>query len=90
MMQEQSALTSTTDSTEKPSETIVGLIADLEGVDPVELSPSLYSVIDPDALDSLFHSSPSDDPQTPGYIRFQYCGYEIRMQDGGEIMILNH
>ncbi|MFA9418170.1 HalOD1 output domain-containing protein [Natrinema sp. HArc-T2] len=68
---------------------IIELISDLEGVDPVELSPPLYSVINPEALDALFHSASSDAPQTSGHVQFVYCGYEIRVQSDGEIAVLN-
>lgn len=68
---------------------IIDLISDLEGVDPVELSPPLYSVIDPKALDTLFRSASGDTPHPSGHIQFEYCGYEIRVQSDGEITILN-
>lgn len=80
---------STVKRAEKPSTLIIELIADLEGVDPAELSPPLYSVIDPDALDALFGSSTDDEPQTAGHVDFEYCGYEIRIQSDGEVAILN-
>lgn len=89
-MEQQTLASCDTNSAEKPIKTIVDLIADLEGVDPVELSPPLYSVIDPDALDSLFDSSTSDNSQTPVQVCFQYSGYEVRIQSNGEIAILNH
>lgn len=78
------------DATENLSETIVHLIADLEGVDPVELTPPLYSVVDPDALESLFDTPASDTSQPSGYASFHYCGYKIRVDSDGEITILNH
>lgn len=68
---------------------IIDLISDLEGVEPVELSPPLYSVIEPQALDTLFHSETGDTPQPSGYVQFAYRGYEIRVQNNGEIAILN-
>ena len=79
----------TVDDAENPSAMVIGLIADLEGADPVELSPPLYSAIDPDALDALFRFSEDDAPQTSGYVYFEYHDYEIRVQSDGEIAILN-
>ena len=76
-------------STEKPSHEIVELIADLEGVQPTELTPPLYSVIDPDALNSLFHSSSADDSRSVGHIRFRYRGYLVRVESSGDIEITN-
>lgn len=78
------------DATGNLSETIVELIADLEGVDPVELTPPLYSVINPDALESLFDTSASDESPPSGHVCFHYCGYEIRVESDGELAILNH
>jgi hypothetical protein len=76
------------DTAEKPSELVVHLIADLEGVDPVELSPPLYSALDPDALDALFDPVTAESPTT-GQVCFEYCGYEIRVDSAGEVTILN-
>jgi hypothetical protein len=87
MMEAQSS--ATVDAAERPSQVIIDLIADLEGVDPVDLSPPLYSVVDPDALDALFHSSNDNSAQTPGHVYFEYCGYEIRVQSDNEVAILN-
>ena len=67
---------------------IVDLVADLEGVDPSELSPPLYSAIDPEALDALFGPS-ADGLATEGGVQFQYRGYEIRVRGDGEVAILN-
>jgi len=80
----------TAEPAENPSMMIVDLISDLEGIDPVELSPPLYSVINPEALDTLFHSSTGDTPQTSGHVQFEYRGYEICVQSDGEIAVLNH
>ncbi|WP_225336070.1 HalOD1 output domain-containing protein [Halomicrobium urmianum] len=68
---------------------IVDRISDLEGLDPEELSPPLCSVIEPEALDVLFRSSTGDTPHTSGHVRFEYRGYEIRVQSDGEIAVLN-
>lgn len=89
MMKAQLEPSATVETAEKPSELIVDLIADLEGVDPVELSSPLYSVIDPDALDALFQSSNGNSTETPGYVQFEYYGYEIRVQSDNEVAILN-
>lgn len=82
----------TEDATGKPSETVVDLIADLEGLDPVELSPPLYSVVDPEALDALFNQ-PIDvaaESLTTSHVQFQYRGYTIRVHGDGEVAIVKH
>lgn len=74
-------------SSEKLSQTIVKLIADLEGTSPAELSPPLYSAIDPEALDSLFHLPTTTESQTQGHVHFTYCEYKIHVEETGEIEI---
>lgn len=90
LMEVEATATFDVDAGGEPSETVIELVADLENVNPVELSPPLYSTVDPDALDSLFPASPSGSPQTAGQVRFQYCGYEIHVRNDGEITVLNH
>lgn len=68
---------------------IIELISDLEGIDPVDMSPPLFSVVDPEALDTLFQTSTDDGPQISGHVQFEYRGYDIRVQDDGEIVVLN-
>jgi len=75
-------------ATENLNETIIDVVADLDGVDPVELTPPLYSVIDPDALESLFASTNGDAPPR-GHVSFRYRGYDVRVSSDGPIEILN-
>lgn len=86
-MQDTIVATSPTDQTDQPSETIVRMIADREGISPTDLSPPLYSAIDPEALDSLFDGRTSQEPQPAGSICFRYCGYEIAVERDGDITI---
>lgn len=88
-MQDPITTSSDEQSHEAPSQAIVTLIADLEGTAPTELQPPLYSVVDPEALDSLFDSSATDESRTPSYTCFRYRGYEIRVEAGGDITITN-
>lgn len=63
------------------SHKIVSEIAQAEGVDPLDLNP-LYEVIDSDALDSLFRSPPCS-----ASVKFEYSGYEVRVEGPEEIEI---
>ncbi|RQG93288.1 hypothetical protein EA462_01295 [Natrarchaeobius halalkaliphilus] len=54
------------------SQTVVEAIAEAEGTDPLELTPPLYEVIDPDALENLF-----TDGKTVGKIIFNYNNFEV-------------
>lgn len=66
--------------------TVVEKIADREGTDPAELHPPLHTVIDTDALDTLFQSTPSA-ARADGTIEFQYKGYQVRIDGSGEVQI---
>lgn len=67
------------------SKRVIDTIAKAEAVDPIELDP-LHTAIDPDALDSLFHSERNGSGETSGpsgEIRFRYHGYDVRVTAGG-------
>jgi hypothetical protein len=57
---------------------VVKTVASLEGVDPAELSPQLYHVVDPDALDDLLET---DSVQ----VTFTFAGYRVTLQRNGDI-----
>lgn len=63
-------------------QTIVESIAKAEGTYPTELSPPLYEVIDPEALESLFAND-----QTLGEVVFNYNNYEVRVFSDGYVSI---
>lgn len=65
---------------------IVGKVAAREGIDPAELHPPLYTVVDTKALDSLFQSTPST-VQTDGTVEFQYRVSKIQVTGSGEVQI---
>lgn len=60
---------------------VIDAIADREGVDPVDLEPPLYDVIDLDALDSLVRGP----AQSTIEITFQYGEYDVRVTNHGDI-----
>lgn len=63
---------------------IVEEVAELEGVSPTELSPPLYSVIDTEALDQLFHTFDGE-----GCVVFEWLGYEIAAHQSGQVTVLD-
>ena len=84
-MHEPSSATSISEG--PPSLTIVEEVAALDGTDPLSLPP-LYDAVDPDALDSLFRSSSGDNPRAAGAMQFTYCGYDVRVEADGTIVII--
>ena len=70
-----------------PSLAVIERIAELEGTDPIELTPPLYTAVDPDALDSLFHSATADESNPGGRVSFSYCGYDVTVRSDGEVSV---
>lgn len=57
---------------------LINAIADQEDVDPTELNPPLFDVLDPEALDSLFRT-------TEGGVTFTYLEYAVAVQSDGTV-----
>jgi hypothetical protein len=55
---------------------IVEAVAAVEGVDPRELTPPLYEVIDPDALEQLVDTS-----SAPVTVEFDYGRWRVTLDD---------
>jgi len=49
--------------------------------------PPLYEAINPDALNTICHSASAD---TETIVTFTYCGYEVTLKNGDEIMIFEN
>lgn len=69
---------------ETPSYAIIETVADLEGTNPVDLTPPLYAAIDPEALNDLFTSQSES---TVNRITFQYAGYDVTVWGDGEFQV---
>lgn len=67
------------------SEKVVDAVAEHEGVDPVDLDPRLYQVVDPDALDQLFSASQRTDADLE--IAFTYSDSEVVARSDGELSV---
>ncbi|MFB1065028.1 HalOD1 output domain-containing protein [Natrinema sp. H-ect4] len=65
---------------------VIEKVADREGMNPVEMNPPLHTVIDTEALDALFQSTPSA-ARGDGTIKFQYRGYKIQVDSSGEVEV---
>ena len=69
------------------SKAVVEAVAEAEGVNPVELSPPLYEVVDPDALDDLFAPT-TVNGRMDGEVRFSYVGYEVTVAGDGYVSVV--
>lgn len=63
-----------------PSHAVVKRVAEEEGVDPEELVPPLSEKIDAEALDRLLEGNTVDGTVE---LRFEWLGYQIRVDDDG-------
>ena len=71
-------------SNQLPSLTVVQTIADLDDMDPLNLTP-LATVIDPDALNRIM-KQPARSTAYDCTITFTYCGYTLQLSpEGGTI-----
>lgn len=64
------------------SEAVVTAVADAEGVEPEALTPRLYDVIDPDALDTLVESADHDTMS----LSFPYGDWTVHIE-GSEVTV---
>lgn len=70
------------------SERLVTKVADRKDTNPMDLQPSLYEVVDLEALDTLFASRSSGMPRdTNGRVEFTYEGLRVRVEGEGTIDI---
>lgn len=81
-----SQMQTATADTSNISHTVVEAVAEAEGVDPLELTPPLCEVIDPDALDHLFATTPVDS-RMDGKVTFDYNGYEVTAWGSGYVSV---
>jgi len=69
-----------------PTQKVIQRIAEAEDVSPEELSPPLFEVIDPDALDQLFGNTMTAG-RMEGQVIFTYNGYEVTVSGDGHVAI---
>lgn len=65
------------------SASIVSAIARLRGIDPVDVEPPLHSVVDTEALDSLFERAENDDL----FVVFSYADTEVTVWGDDRILV---
>ena len=66
---------------------VVAMIAEREGVDPLDLDPPLSEAIDTDALNVLL-SGPENGKRSPSIeITFSYNGYAVTVTNDGEVTL---
>ena len=74
--------TTTKTKTGPPSYAVIQTIAEIRDTGPEHLE-RLYSVFDPDALDTLFQRTDQDESHRPVAIAFRYEGYDVTINPAG-------
>ncbi|TYL35934.1 hypothetical protein CV102_24985 [Natronococcus pandeyae] len=69
-----------------PSYRVVEAVAQKEGISPSELSPPLFSVVDPDALDALVQED-VDSNTRQVEVEFTYLDYVVQIRNGPTVSI---
>ncbi|GAA0258991.1 hypothetical protein GCM10009000_089870 [Halobacterium noricense] len=59
-------------------------VADAKQCAPDDLN-TLYTVINPEALDELFAPKADGTPRTNGSVSFQYAGYQVTVSSEGTV-----
>lgn len=67
------------------SQRVIEAVAETTGNDPTEVGP-LYHVVDPDALDHLFASTPGSG-RTGGRIEFTFAGCDVVVGADGSVEV---
>lgn len=78
MTQTRASATTTPGENRPISERVVEAVANAAGTSELELQP-LYEVVDPDALESLFHAG------SDGTVRFTYHGHHVVVSSDGDV-----
>lgn len=68
------------------SNEVVERVAEAEDVDPLELTPPSYEVIDPGALDQIFASTPTAG-RMEGQLTFSDAGHEVIVCGDGYVSV---
>ena len=68
------------------TEAVVETVAEATGTSPLDL-PQLHSVVDPDALDSLFSGRPLGPTHGDGTVTFEFAGCIVSVNSHGTVEI---
>ena len=69
-----------------PSYRVVEMVAQKEGVSPTDLSPPLFRVVDPEALDALVRAD-ADSNASQVEIEFTYLDYVVQIRNDSTVSV---
>lgn len=81
--------TATLDSSdgESVSEAVVTAVADAKDTSTVDVTPPLYDVIEPDALEAVVASMTGRSDDRAGRVEFSYSGYDVTVTGDGDVSV---
>lgn len=74
-------------SSEQVCYDVVRAVADVRGVEPLEIDRRLADVVDPDGLESFVALGSSGDGRVSGAVEFDFAECRVRVTCGGEIEV---
>lgn len=69
------------------SERVVATVADVTDTAPVDLTPPLFSAVDPEALDAVVGSLGGESGGPTGRVEFTYCGCDVTVRADGRVIV---
>lgn len=67
-------------ATNTVSDRVIQAVADCDGISPLEVSPTLFETVDPDALNRLYA-----DGRSGTIVTFEYAGYRVSVGGDGQV-----
>lgn len=72
---------------ESVSEGIIRAVAQVKGVDPVDLNERLYDYVDPGALERLCTTDPDSSPRPDIQVSFMMAGCHVHVHGGRKVVV---
>lgn len=72
---------------DRVSEAVINAVADAKDVSTVDVTPPLYDVIDPDALEAVVASMTRRPGEPTGRVEFSYSGYEVTVTGDEDVSV---
>lgn len=73
---------------ETVSERVVAAVADATDTAPENLTPPLFSAVDPEALEAFVRSLDGESADPGGRVEFSYCGCEVTVTADGRVHLV--
>lgn len=69
------------------SERVIAAVADVTDTAPKDLTPPLFSAVDPEALDAVVESLGDGSHAPESRVEFAYCGCDVTVKADGRVIV---